>query len=82
MQRNPIILGQAHNEEILRAHLAKHDVYIELCTELVGFEQSESGVTAHIVKHENGNETQETVHTRWLVGADGARSKHPLTLIS
>ncbi|THG97838.1 hypothetical protein EW026_g4253 [Hermanssonia centrifuga] len=72
--RNPIILGQAHNEEILRAHLAKHDVYIELCTELVGFEQSESGVTAHIVKHENGNETQETVHTRWLVGADGARS--------
>ena len=69
------MLGQSHQEEILRAHLVKAGVPVELNTELVSFEQSADGVTAHIIKHDGGEETTEIVSASWLIGADGAHSK-------
>ena len=75
-QRNPWIIGQSHHEEILRAHLAQHDVHVEMNTELVSFEQTADGVTANLVKRNGSEETQETVTTGWLVGADGAHSAY------
>ncbi|KAF7798986.1 hypothetical protein EIP86_010215 [Pleurotus ostreatoroseus] len=72
--RNPWIIGQSHNEEIIRSHLEKHGVHVELNTELVGFEQDANGVTAQIVKHSSSSDVPETFHASFLVGAEGARS--------
>ncbi|KAJ3518626.1 hypothetical protein NM688_g9412 [Phlebia brevispora] len=72
--RNCWIIGQAHNEEILRDHLAKHNVFVELSTELVDFDQDENGVIAHVIKHNGSEETSETIPAAFLIGADGARS--------
>ncbi|PSR72697.1 hypothetical protein PHLCEN_2v11392 [Hermanssonia centrifuga] len=72
--RNGILMGQAHYEEILRSHLAKNGVFVELNTELVGFEQTEDKVTAHIVKRIAGEEIHETAVTEWMIGADGGKS--------
>ena len=47
---------------------------MELATELVGFEQTADGVTAHLVKRDGDKETHEDVFTEWLVGAEGAKS--------
>ena len=69
------MIGQGHNEEILRSHLAKYNVFVELNTELVGFEQRNDGVTVHIVKRNGAEETRETTVVGWLVGAEGARSE-------
>lgn len=68
---NILLIGQAHNEEILRAHLEKHGVFVD-----VDFEQREDGVKARITKRipDGSPDIQETVEAEWLVGADGARS--------
>ena len=68
------MIGQARNEAILRRHLETLGVHVELDTELVGFEQNESNVSAHIVKRNGSSEVHETVEASYLVGADGARS--------
>ncbi len=68
-------MGQAHYEEILRSHLAKNGVFVELNTELVSFEQTEDKITAHIVKRIAGEEIHETAVTEWMIGADGGKSK-------
>lgn len=74
-QRNPIVIGQPRGEAILRAHLRKYGVEVELGTELVGFEQDDTGVTAHIVKRDDTCEASKAVSVSYLVGADSAKSK-------
>ena len=53
----------------------RYSIEIECGTELIGFEQDEQGVTAHLVKHGADKDTEETVRIDYLIGADGARSK-------
>ena len=54
---------------VLRHHLEKFSCFVETGIELRSFEQSDEGVTAVLVK----NEISETVHTKWVIGADGAK---------
>jgi 2-polyprenyl-6-methoxyphenol hydroxylase-like FAD-dependent oxidoreductase len=54
---------------ILRRHLEKFSCFVETGTELRSFEQSDEGVTAVLAK----NEILETVDTKWMIGADGAK---------
>lgn len=66
----PWFLGQSRTEEILRDRLAEFGVVVELGTELVGFAQDETGVTATLRR--DGRD--EAVRADHLVGADGGRS--------
>ena len=60
-------------EEVLRAHAASlPGVRIAFSTELTGFEQDDSFVTATL--RPTGGDDVETIRSRYLVGADGARS--------
>lgn len=68
-------LGQGLNEEVLRTHLAKYSIEVELNTELVGFEQNTDGVTARLVHHSANEDKAGMVMVDWLVGAEGAKSE-------
>ena len=70
-----MMLAQARSERILRTHLARFGCKIELGATLKDFKQGEENVEAHVVKQEGGREITETIRCRWLVGADGAKSK-------
>jgi 2-polyprenyl-6-methoxyphenol hydroxylase-like FAD-dependent oxidoreductase len=60
---------------VLRRHLEKFSCFVETGTELRSFEQSDEGVTAVLAK----NEISETVYTKWVIGADGAKGvRHSL----
>ncbi|KAG1882181.1 FAD binding domain-containing protein [Suillus subluteus] len=50
--------------------MEKFSCYVEMGTELRSFEQSDEGVTAILAK----NGISETVDTKWIIGADGAKS--------
>ncbi|KAF8989718.1 FAD binding domain-containing protein, partial [Cyathus striatus] len=71
---NPMALGQNYLEEILRKHLKKYGVEVELATTLEKFEQYDDHVVAHLIKLVEGNATSEIVNSAYLVGADGAHS--------
>jgi 2-polyprenyl-6-methoxyphenol hydroxylase-like FAD-dependent oxidoreductase len=62
-------MGQQLLDVVLRRHLDKFSCTIESGTELRSFEQSDEGITAILVK----NNISETVHTKWMIGADGAK---------
>ncbi|WP_297371310.1 FAD-dependent monooxygenase [Acidocella sp.] len=66
-----LLLPQAQTERLLIDHLAAQGVFIERATELAGFEDGPTGVTATL-KRDSGESFQLT--TDWLVGADGAAS--------
>jgi 2-polyprenyl-6-methoxyphenol hydroxylase-like FAD-dependent oxidoreductase len=66
----PWVLGQSQTEAFLRDRLATFGIYVELDTELVGFEHNESDITATLTQ---GSAT-ETVRAAYLVGADGGTS--------
>ena len=60
-------------EEVLRSHaVSLPGVQVEFGCELSGFEQDQQGVTAHLREAQTGQ--VRTVRSRYLVGADGARS--------
>jgi 2-polyprenyl-6-methoxyphenol hydroxylase-like FAD-dependent oxidoreductase len=63
-------MGQQLLDKILRRHLDKFSCNVELDTELCSLEQSDDGVTAVLAK----NGTLETFRTKWVIGADGAKS--------
>ncbi|KAI0777976.1 FAD binding domain-containing protein [Irpex lacteus] len=67
-------IGQCHTEEILRAHLAKYNVSLELGTELVSFSQDDEGITAEVVHHSDNTQERKIIRAQYLVGADGAKS--------
>ena len=71
-----MILGQSHAEDILREHLARFGVHVELNTELEDFEQGTEGVTAHLIKRDGEREIKEVIKVEYLVGAEGAKSAY------
>ena len=67
-------MGQDTLERILRLHIEKFSCSVELGTELRGFEQYPDYVEAHLAKKdENGEQIDETIRAKWLIGTDGAR---------
>ncbi|KAA1469142.1 hypothetical protein DENSPDRAFT_848696 [Dentipellis sp. KUC8613] len=72
-ERRTCQLGQDAACSILREHLKVHGAHVELATELVHFEQGESSVTATVVKRQDGNEIEDTIKAKYVVGADGAK---------
>nr|AGK29863.1 FAD-binding protein [Volvariella volvacea] len=75
---NPVLLGQNHQEAVLRSHLEKYSCYVEYASELRSFEQDDAGVTAHIAKYVDGQEVLEAARFAYLVGTDGAHSNETL----
>jgi 2-polyprenyl-6-methoxyphenol hydroxylase-like FAD-dependent oxidoreductase len=65
-----LILEQSKTEPLLGNFLQQQGHSIEWRTELVSFNQSESGISATL-KH---NDKEERIETDWLIGADGASS--------
>lgn len=60
---------------MLRSHLERYGIHVELATELKSFEQHSDHIIATVLKT-NGNEAiEETVQANYLVGADGARGE-------
>jgi FAD binding domain len=73
-QPNGRTLGQSTTEAILRSHLSRLDVTVELGTELVDFTQDTHKVTANLLKRDkSGSSQNETLEVDWVIGADGAR---------
>ncbi|KAH7930836.1 hypothetical protein BV22DRAFT_1124599 [Leucogyrophana mollusca] len=70
---NPKVIGQQTLEAILRSHLEKFGVFVELGCELRSFEQSGDGVVASVAKRQGSEEVLETIEASWLIGTDGAR---------
>ncbi|KAF9002957.1 FAD binding domain-containing protein [Cyathus striatus] len=71
---NPLVVGQNHQEAILRAHIRKYGVEIELGTALKDLQQNDDYVTAHLIKTISDEAAPEVANFSYLVGADGARS--------
>ncbi|MGK3208680.1 FAD-dependent oxidoreductase [Amycolatopsis sp. MEPSY49] len=65
-----LITPEWRTEEALRLLLADLGGTVEFGTTLVGFEQSDEGVSAVVVK----DGVAETITARWLVGCDGGHS--------
>jgi putative polyketide hydroxylase len=71
---SPVISPQDHVEPVLADRLRELGLTdLRFGTELVSFEQDASGVTAFIRDVPSGDETR--VEARYLVGADGGRSR-------
>jgi 2-polyprenyl-6-methoxyphenol hydroxylase-like FAD-dependent oxidoreductase len=66
-----LFVSQAETEAILNDHLAAHGVQVERGVELVTFHADPDGVTCTL-RHAHGR--TEQVHSRHLVGCDGAHS--------
>ncbi|KAJ7656363.1 FAD binding domain-containing protein [Mycena polygramma] len=67
--RNAVFLGQDQVEAILRVRLQAYACSVELGTELVGFEQHDDRVCAHI----SSEGTTEDIDVKYIIGADGAK---------
>lgn len=74
----PLMVPQFLTESVMRERLLELGHWPEFGCELVGFEQDQDGVTAHLV----GKAGEEALRVRWLVGADGGRSdvRHTLNV--
>jgi 2-polyprenyl-6-methoxyphenol hydroxylase-like FAD-dependent oxidoreductase len=68
--RNTSMLPQFLTEGIMRSRLAEFGASVEFDAELTGFDQDADGVTVQLRR--GGRD--ETLRTRYLVGADGGRS--------
>ena len=66
----PLMVPQFLTEGVMRERLLELGHRPEFSCELVGFEQDEDGVTAHLVSKAG----EEITRVRYLVGADGGRS--------
>ena len=69
-----MLLGQDSSCAILREHLQKHGVRVELSTELVDLKQDESGVDATLVRAG----VEEKLRVKYLIGAVGAKGDLPI----
>lgn len=76
--QQPLMLPQFLTEGVMRERLLELGHCPEFGCALVSFEQDVNGVTALIV----GNDGEQTLRVRWLVGADGGRSvvRHTLNV--
>ncbi len=66
----PLLVPQFLTERVMRERLAELGHQPVFGCELIGFEQSEHGVTVRLSRASE----EETIHVRYLVGADGGRS--------
>ncbi|KAL0953955.1 hypothetical protein HGRIS_005116 [Hohenbuehelia grisea] len=70
----PVMIGQDTQTSILRSHLAKHGVNVELSTELRSFQQHPDHVAVTMSKILDGEEHSEDAQFKYIVGTDGAHS--------
>ncbi|VCU69026.1 Pentachlorophenol 4-monooxygenase [Pigmentiphaga humi] len=68
--RLPLMLPQFLTERLMRERLGEIGHRVEFGNELLEFRQDENGVAAHVA----GSAGKETIHARYLIGADGGRS--------
>jgi 2-polyprenyl-6-methoxyphenol hydroxylase-like FAD-dependent oxidoreductase len=66
-----LFISQAETEALLNEHLAAQDVNVERGLELIGFRQDPGAISCTLRRRDG---TTERLHTRYLVGCDGARS--------
>ncbi|KAJ7343471.1 hypothetical protein DFH08DRAFT_962570 [Mycena albidolilacea] len=69
-------LGQDILEDILRSHLAKHGVSVDVGKALVAIEQDSDSLTATVCIQNDGKpiDEKETIVGEFLLGADGAQA--------
>ena len=65
-----LMAPQFLTERVMRERLIELGRRPQFGCELLGFDEDADGVTAHILSKSG----EETIRTRWLVGADGGRS--------
>ena len=69
-------LGQCFTESILRDHLGKYGVQVELGTELVDIQQGAETVTATVKRcHQGGSEEIEHIQAAYIIGGDGGKGE-------
>ncbi|KAH7885854.1 FAD binding domain-containing protein [Phlebopus sp. FC_14] len=66
-------LGQHTTEGILRGHLARYGITIELGTELRTLRQYGERIEVQLEKRNGEEQVEETTSVDWLIGADGAK---------
>ena len=66
-----LLTPQWRVEEALRRRLAELGGHVDFDTTLIGYQQSDEGVTAVVAA---GDGEPRTIRTRWLVGCDGGHS--------
>ena len=64
------MLGQDRHEELLREHLKRYGIKVEMSTELLDFKQDKNKVHVRIAK----SGAVEELDVALVVGADGGRS--------
>jgi 2-polyprenyl-6-methoxyphenol hydroxylase-like FAD-dependent oxidoreductase len=67
-----VTTAQTETERILTERLAAAGIVVEREVELLGFDQDDGGVDAH-VRHGDG--TEETIRCAFIAGTDGSRSR-------
>ncbi|TFY60193.1 hypothetical protein EVG20_g7507 [Dentipellis fragilis] len=73
-ERRAWVLGQDAACGVLRGHLKAYGPEVELATELVQLEQHGDYVTAGVVvRRQDGEEFEDTITAKYVVGADGAK---------
>ncbi|KAJ8518264.1 hypothetical protein ONZ45_g4623 [Pleurotus djamor] len=72
---NGTCVSQDLLENVLRQHLAKHRVSVELSRGLIAINQTEDAVEATIATFKDGNQTDqvEKITVKYLIGSDGAK---------
>lgn len=70
-----MFIGQSHLEELIRVHLVRLGVQVELGKELLEFKQDESGVVATVLNRGSSEEQKEVIEADYIVSAEGGRSK-------
>lgn len=68
--RQPLMVPQFLTEAVMRERLAELGHHVEFGHAVVGFEQDGDGVSVHLATPSG----EQTVRTRYLIGADGGRS--------
>ncbi|TFY65661.1 hypothetical protein EVG20_g5428 [Dentipellis fragilis] len=72
-ERNPMFLGQDAACRILRDRLSTYNVQVELSTEFFRLDQGEGHVVADVIQRQGGNEVQQQITAKYVIGADGAK---------
>ncbi|KAM5533895.1 hypothetical protein V8D89_012435, partial [Ganoderma adspersum] len=74
--REALSLGQYFTESILRNHLGKYGVQVELGTELIAIEEGAGTVTGTVERRcQGGSEETERIHAAYVVGGDGGKGR-------
>jgi 2-polyprenyl-6-methoxyphenol hydroxylase-like FAD-dependent oxidoreductase len=68
-----VFISQSLLEPLLKQRAEELGTDLRFATEMISFEQDDSGVTAHI-RHRDSGETA-TVRARYMIAADGAHSR-------